>query len=117
MGNSGSDDLVTDVADALTLNQEVEWERCAEPATPANRRVLDSPGAWLRQKPLASAGGVRVLDASTAQHVHNRIVPLVAAILEQVSRGSPPAPPDRSTARSGRSTAGRNAPGSVIVAA
>ena len=29
MGNSGRADLVTDVADALTLDQEVEWERCA----------------------------------------------------------------------------------------
>ena len=34
------DDLVTDVADALTRNQEIEWERCAILATPDNRRAL-----------------------------------------------------------------------------
>ena len=35
-------DLVTDVADALTRNQEVQWEGCARLATPANRRALDN---------------------------------------------------------------------------
>ena len=34
------DGLVADVADALTRNQEVEWERCARLATPDNRRAL-----------------------------------------------------------------------------
>ncbi|MXW34837.1 MAG: hypothetical protein F4Z60_04405, partial [Chloroflexi bacterium] len=58
MGNSGRDDLVTDVADALTLDQEVEWERCAGLATPANRRVLDSLrslGAIFAGRPAADA--------------------------------------------------------------
>ena len=36
------DKLVVDVADALTLNQEVDWERCARQATAANRRALDN---------------------------------------------------------------------------
>ena len=35
-------DLVTDVADALTRNQEVQWEGCARLATPSNRRALDN---------------------------------------------------------------------------
>ena len=35
-----NDDLVADVADALTRNQEVEWERCQRLATPDNRRAL-----------------------------------------------------------------------------
>ena len=35
-------DLVVDVADVLTLNQDVEWDRCARQATPANRRALDN---------------------------------------------------------------------------
>jgi len=35
-------DLVTDVADALTRNQEVQWEGCGRLATPANRRALDN---------------------------------------------------------------------------
>ena len=34
------DDIVDDVADALTLNQEVQWERCERLATPAERRAL-----------------------------------------------------------------------------
>lgn len=34
------DDILDDVADALTRNQEVEWERCARLATPDNRRAL-----------------------------------------------------------------------------
>ena len=35
-------DILTDVADALTRNQEVQWEGCARLATPANRRALDN---------------------------------------------------------------------------
>ena len=31
------DDLVVDVADALTLHQQVQWDRCERLATPANR--------------------------------------------------------------------------------
>ena len=34
------DDVIEDVADALTLNQEVQWERCEKLATPAERRAL-----------------------------------------------------------------------------
>ena len=34
--------LVVDVADALTLNQDVDWDRCAREATPADRRTLDN---------------------------------------------------------------------------
>ena len=42
MGGEERDDLVVDVADALTLDQEVDWERCARQATAANRRALDN---------------------------------------------------------------------------
>ena len=41
MRNDGRDDVVVDVAEALTLNQEVQWDRCARLATPASRRLLD----------------------------------------------------------------------------
>ena len=41
MGNDGRDDVVVDVAEALTLNQDVHWDRCARLATPASRRSLD----------------------------------------------------------------------------
>lgn len=41
MGNDGRDDVVADVAEALTLNQKVQWDRCARLAPPASRRLLD----------------------------------------------------------------------------
>ena len=41
VGNDGRDDVVVDVAEALTLNQDVQWDRCARLATPASRRSLD----------------------------------------------------------------------------
>ena len=42
------DDLVADVADALTRNQEVEWERCASLSTSDNRRALGNLRALAR---------------------------------------------------------------------
>ena len=36
------DDVVGDVVDAVTLNQDVQWERCARLATPVERRTLDT---------------------------------------------------------------------------
>ena len=42
MSDYDHDDLVVDVADALALGQEVQWERCARLATPANRRALEN---------------------------------------------------------------------------
>ena len=42
MGEEERDRLVVDVADALTLNQDVDWERCAREAAPASRRTLDN---------------------------------------------------------------------------
>ena len=42
MGEEERDRLVVDVADALTLNQEVDWDRCAREAAPASRRTLDN---------------------------------------------------------------------------
>ena len=41
MGNDGRDDVVVDAAEALTLNQDVQWDRCVRLATPAGRRSLD----------------------------------------------------------------------------
>ena len=40
MDDDDRDSLVVEVADALTLRQDVEWERCARLATPSNRRLL-----------------------------------------------------------------------------
>ncbi len=41
-GRDNRVDLLFDVADALTRNQEVQWERCERQATPATRRSLDN---------------------------------------------------------------------------
>ena len=38
----------------------------------------------------SAGGGMRVLDASAAQHVHDRVVPLVAGKLERWPAGHPP---------------------------
>ena len=42
------DDLVVDVADALTRDQPVSWDRCERLATPANRWVLGNLRAFSR---------------------------------------------------------------------
>ena len=42
MDDGERDDLVAEVADALTLDQDVDWDRCRRQATPANRRSLDN---------------------------------------------------------------------------
>ena len=42
MHNEDTDDIVADAADAVTLNQDVQWERCARLAAPASRGVLDN---------------------------------------------------------------------------
>ena len=42
MGEEERDRLVVDVADALTLNQDVDWDRCAREAAPASHRTLDN---------------------------------------------------------------------------
>ena len=42
MGEEERDRLVIDVADALTLNQDVDWDRCAREATPASHRTLEN---------------------------------------------------------------------------
>ena len=42
MDDGERNDLVAEVADALTLDQDVDWDRCRRQATPANRRSLDN---------------------------------------------------------------------------
>ena len=43
--NEDRDDLVVDAADALSLNQRVQWAQYEKLATPASRRALDLAGA------------------------------------------------------------------------
>ena len=42
MDDGERDDLVGEVADALTLDQDIDWDRCRRQATPADRRSLDN---------------------------------------------------------------------------
>ncbi len=42
MHKADSRDVVGDAVDAVTLNQDVQWERCARLATPAECRALDT---------------------------------------------------------------------------
>ena len=41
-GDDDRDSLVAEVADALALRQDVDWDRCARLATRSNRRLLDN---------------------------------------------------------------------------
>ena len=75
---------VTDVADALTLDQEVEWERCAGLATPANRRVLDSLrslGAIFAGRPAADAALRSGPPTSTEPFADARVRRVLHALL------------------------------------
>ncbi len=42
MRDDGRNDLISDVADALTLDHDVQWDRCAELASPADREKLEN---------------------------------------------------------------------------
>ncbi len=48
VGREDRDDVLLDVADALSLNQRVEWERCEKLVAPADRRTLDNLRALAR---------------------------------------------------------------------
>ena len=67
-GREDNDDVVLDVADALSLNQRVEWERCEKLVTPANRRTLDNLRALAR----VFSGDEATGDASPADDSANR---------------------------------------------
>ncbi len=53
MRRDDSRDIVDDAVDAVTLNQDVQWERCAQLATPPERRTL---GTLRTLAPLFTAG-------------------------------------------------------------
>ncbi|MCY4025764.1 MAG: serine/threonine-protein kinase [Acidobacteria bacterium] len=55
MSESGSRDLVGEAVDAVTLGQDVQWERCARLATPAERRALDKLRRFTRLFPAIDA--------------------------------------------------------------
>ena len=60
MSKNDSRDVVGEAVDAVTLNREVEWERCARHASPAERRALKA----LRSLARIFAGGHAAEDSS-----------------------------------------------------
>ena len=89
MHSDDHENLVADVADALTLNEDVHWDRCATLATPADRRVLDNlrtlagmlPGREVAgPAPAARPATSATLSAGTFVRRAVRVVIAVAAI-------------------------------------
>ena len=66
VGNDGRDDVVVDAAEALTLNQDVQWDRCARLATPAGRRSLDVLRVVARVRDAFHAGADAPTGSSAA---------------------------------------------------
>ena len=64
MGRDDSRDVVGDAVDAVTLNQDVQWDRCARLATPAERRALDTLRALARVFTTAGDGAGRASSTS-----------------------------------------------------
>ncbi len=60
------DDVVLDVADALSLNQRVEWERCERLAAPAERRALGNLRALAQAFTVEEARGAASLADDSA---------------------------------------------------
>ena len=57
MHSENADDIVVDAADAVALNQDVQWERCARLAAPASRGALDNLRTLARAFASAPAAG------------------------------------------------------------
>ena len=66
MGNDDRDDLVSEVADAVAWNQDVQWDRCARRANPAGRRMLDNLRALAPVFASPDTAGPRSLASATA---------------------------------------------------
>ena len=88
-GSVDRDDLAVSVADALTRNQQIPWERCARLATPANRRLLDNLRALapvFTADDTAGPDTVRAAAPAAAGFLHRAVSVLFAiASLEVLS--------------------------------
>ena len=62
-------DVVADVADAVTLNQDVQWNRCARLAAPAERRLLDNLGVLAQVFASGRAAGDREAISTATSRV------------------------------------------------
>ena len=80
--------LLSDVADAVISRQDVDWERCAERARPAERRALDHLRTFARicgaaGQQSGAAAGPTVHDRRGSRHVRRAIGALVVLALVQ----------------------------------
>ncbi len=64
MGSADQDEVVGEAADAVAWNEEVQWDRRAQVATPAGRRMLDNLRALA---PLFAADRARGVRAGAAE--------------------------------------------------
>ena len=85
-------DVVGDAVDAVTLNQAVQWERCARLATPAERRALDTLRGLSRIFTVSNAAGLAPSAAvepavgfGTGVFIRRAVHVLMAAVVVQVA--------------------------------
>ena len=89
MNDDDRDDLVSEAADAVAWNEEVDWDRCARRAAPARRRMLDNLRALAPVFATGDAAGVdsaasvRAAEPAAGGFVHRAVAVLfVIAALE-----------------------------------
>ena len=80
-GSEGSGQVLDDVADALTRNQDVEWERCAKLAAPGDRRPLDNLRALARAVSARDATAEETPATGLASFSNRRVRRAAAALL------------------------------------
>ena len=73
MSTDDRDDLVGDVADALTLDQQVPWERCARLAAGADREQIENLRVIARVLASRPAGGP-ASEAAEATRPYGRAI-------------------------------------------
>ena len=84
MNDDDRDDLVSEVADAVAWNEEVDWDRCARRAAPARRRMLDNLRALAPVFATGDAAGadsaasVRAAEPAAGGVVHRAVTVLFA---------------------------------------
>ena len=85
MNEDDRDDLVSEVADAVAWNEDVDWDRCARRAAPARRRMLDNLRALVPVFATGDAAGAdsaasaRAAELAAGGLVH-RAVPVLFGI-------------------------------------
>ena len=88
-GSEDHDDVVVDVADALALNQDVQWERCEKLATPANRRALGNLRDLARlvsgDEPASAASAAAVADTRGRAFLRRASQALIAIAAVQMA--------------------------------